>query len=274
MKRILSTIAMVAVLCAANAQKVSETVTLYGKEQLNGFTINIHDVAHDIVEGAIVDKFENNMNLKGKKNKGYHVYMNQPCPTFGESRYDIYFTTQEVGKKKNRSVQVTLVVSTGNQNCITYSNDPRTARNITYFLENLDKDVQAYAIKLKIDELKAKIATLEKERESLTKEQTKITDKLNKTNDNIKDASSQIITKNAEITQLQEKYTESHDPAIKEQIAKTTKETQTLQKSQTSMRKSLLGMNNDLEKVRKKIGINENNIEKTRKELKEVESKR
>ena len=260
-------------MCTINAQKVNETVALYGKEQLNGFATNIYDVPLDVVEGAIVEKFENNLNLKGKKNKGYHIYLNQPCQTFGEARYDIYFTTQEVGKKKNKSVQITLVVSTGNQNCITYSNDPRTARNISYFLENINTDIQAYATKLKIAELNTLLSNLEKERSSLEKEQIKIQDKLNKTNDEIKNTSNEIEAKTTEMTRLQEKYTNSHDPEIKNLISKNAKETQTLQKSQSSLRKSLLGLNNDLDKVRKKIIANEKSVEQTRHELKEMEKK-
>lgn len=274
MKKIFSILLLVAAFCPVFAQKVNETVALYGKEQLNGFTINIYNAPIDVVEGALVDKFENQFGMKGKKNKNYHVYQNYACPTFGEAKYDIYFTTQEVGKKKNRSVQVTLIVSTGNQNCITYANDPRTARNITTFLENFNNDVEAYAIKLKIDELNGQLAALDKERKSLEKEQSKIMDKLNKTNDEIKETANQVEAKTAEMTRLQEKYTSSHDPEVKSQIDKTAKDTQSLQKSQSNMQKSLLKLNNDLQKLNKKLDATVKNQEKTNAELREVERKR
>lgn len=270
MKKLLSVLVLVGIAFFVSAQHVSETVTLYGKEQLHGFTITIPDATSEIAEGAMVQKLENDYRLKGKKNKGYHTYMSQSCSVFGDQNYDIYFTTKDVGKKKNRSAQVIFVVSTGNQNCITMAKDPITARSIMSFLENFKTDVDIYKVDLKIDELNKQLETLNKEKQSLEKEQIKIKDKLTKTNADLQQTTRDIEVKNSDITKLQAEYTTTHNPETKYLIDKTAKEAQTLQKSQTSMRKSLLNLNNNLQKVGKKIDENAREIDKVSRELTKV----
>ena len=252
MKKLFAFLTLVLVFGSLSAQRVNETVTLFGKEQLSGFTTNITEATPEIVEQALANKLEKDFLLKGSKKKGYYVYMNQPCPAFGEARYDLYFTTTEVGKKKNKSTQVTLVVSTGHQNCITFSNDPRTSRNIVSFLESLSGDVEAYKRTLRINELKGAIESLEKDRVSLEKDQEKVQDKVKKTNEEMQANVAKVEAKTAEIAKLQENYSETHNPTVKEQISKAAKEKQSLQKSQSSMQKSLLKMNENLHKNDKK----------------------
>lgn len=252
MKKFFTLMALTFVLCSLSAQKVNETVTLFGKDQLTGFTTNISQATPEIVEQTLANKLEKEFLLKGSKKKGYFVYMNQPCPAFGEARYDLYFTTAEIGKKNNKSTQVTLVVSTGNQNCITFANDPRTSRSIVSFLESLPNDVEAYKKILRINELKEAIETLEKDQASLEKDQEKVKEKINKTNEEMQANVAQVEAKSAEISTLQENYTQTHNPTIKEQISKAAKEKQTLQKSQSGMQKSLLKLNEDLHKNDKK----------------------
>lgn len=271
MKKILVLLTLVSVLCSLSAQKVNETVIMYGKDQLTGFTTNIAQASPEIVEQALANKLEKDFALKGSKKKGYYVYLNQPCPSFGEARYDLYFMASEVGKKKNRSTQINLVVSTGNQNCITFANDPRTSRNIVTFLENLQTDVDKYNNTLKISELTTLIDNLDKDRLSLEKDQEKVKDKINKTNNDMQVNIAQVDAKTAEISKLQENYTQTHNPTIKEQISKAAKEKQTLQKSQSNMQKNLLKMNEDLHKNNKKRDELIKLIEEKRAELQKLQ---
>ena len=159
-QKMIALLAIVSVFCSVSAQRVNETVTLFGKDQLQGFTINIDNYSIDVVDGAMANIFENQYKLKGSKKKGYHVYENQQCSAFGDARYDIYFTTTEIGKKNNKSVQVTLVVSNGNMNCITFTNDPRTSRNIVNFLEKFPRDVESYNTTLRIQSLENELTKL------------------------------------------------------------------------------------------------------------------
>lgn len=252
MKKLFALLTLVFVLGSLSAQKVNETVTMFGKDQLTGFTTNISQATPEIVEQTLANKFEKDFLLKGSKKKGYYVYLNQPCPIFGEARYDLYFTTAEVGKKKNKSTQVTLVVSTGNQNCVSFSNDPRTSRNVVAFLESLSSDVDAYKKVLRINELKETLQSLEKDQVSLEKDQEKVKDKISKTTGEMDANVAQVEAKTIEISKLQENYTQTHNATVKDQISKAAKEKQTLQKSQSSMQKSLLKLNEDLHKNDKK----------------------
>ena len=243
MKKILALVVFASAFCSLSAQKVNETVVLYGKEQIKGFTINIYDNSPEIVAGALADKFETQYKLKGSKKKGYQVYENQTCDAFGDARYDIYFTTAEVGKKKDKTTQVILVVSTGNLNCVTFSNDPRTSRNIVVFLENLPKDIESYKIKLRIEELRNNLNSLNKERQSLLKEQTKLQEKRNTTDEEIKRLTSQL----EQTTNVDEK--------------------QSLQKSLQSSEKSLLSLNEKLYKINVKLETHKKNIDSAQNEL-------
>ena len=271
MKKTIALLVFVSVLGSLSAQKVNETVVLFGKDQLQGFTINISDATPAIVEGAMIDKMQNQLGLKGSKKKGFFVVENQPCHSFGEARYDIYFTTAEVGKKKDMKTQLTLVVSNGNFNCITFTNDPRTSRNIVAFLESFPKDVEAYKTKLRIAELKDQLTKLNKERQSLEKNQTKIQDKINVTTDEVKRLSEQLDKKNQEIETLQDNYNNSLDPSLQEQISAAMKEKQTIQKTHASSQKSLVKMNDDLRKNKTKLEDNQKEIEKAEAELKSLE---
>ena len=243
MKKVFALVFLASVFCSLSAQKVNETVVLYGKEQIKGFTINIYDNSPEIVEGALVDKFETQYKLKGSKKKGYHVYENQSCDAFGDARYDIYFTTTEVGKKKDKTTQVVLVVSTGNLNCITFSNDPRSSRNIVAFLENLNKDIEAYKIKLRIEELRNNLNNLNKDRQSMLKDQTKLQEKRNVTDEEVKRLTEQIEqTSNVE-------------------------EKESLQKNLKSAQKSLQSLDEKLYKLGVKLETNQKDTDSAQKEL-------
>lgn len=272
MKKIATFLALVCAVCSLSAQKVNETVIMYGKDQLKGFTINIDNASANIVNDAIAYKFSNAYGLKGSKKKGFQVYENQNCSAFGDARYDIYYTTNEIGKKKNQITQVTLVVSTGNLNCVTFSNDPRTSRSIVLFMEGLNHDVEAYKTKLRIEELKEELASLEKERQSLEKDKQKVLDKLESTNSEIKQVSESIEKKNTEFQMLQDKYNQSNDPAVSEQISAVVKEKQTLEKSYSSLQKSLLNLNKELSKITTKLQTNAQTTEEKKAELEKLQN--
>lgn len=267
MKKIATFLVLACAVCTLSAQKASETVIMFGKEQLHGFTINIDNTAANIIDDAIAYKLESQYGLKGSKKKGFHVYENQKCIAFGEARYDIYYTTNEVGKKNNKSTQVTLVVTTGNMNCVTFSNDPRTSRNIVTFMEGLPNDVEAYKTKLRIETLKNDLANLEKERQGLEKDKQKVLDKIESTNSEITRVTSEIEKKTSDLETMKGQYSQNHDEALAGQISAAEKEKLNLQKSQTNLQKSLLNLNNDLAKITSKLETNARTTEEKKAEL-------
>lgn len=270
MKKVFALFALVSVICTVSAQRVNETVTMFGKEQLSGFTINIDNTTADVVADALADHLESQYSLKGSNKKGYRAYENQPCSAFGEARYDIYFTTNNIGKKKNPSTQVTLVVTTGNMNCITFANDPRTARNIVTFLESFPEHVQSYKTTLRIKQLENQLANLNKERESIEKDIQKVKDKIAKNNDEAKNTTDRIEKLTADIEKMQDQFNKNHDAALKDQIATAVKDKKTLQKSQSNTQKTLLSLNGDIVKLNKKLDDNAKAIEECEKELKSL----
>jgi len=271
MKKVFALLAFVSVLCSVSAQRVNETVTLFGKDQINGFTINVDNAPANIVADALANKFETKYSLKGSNKKGFRVYESQPCSAFGDARYDIYFTTTTVGKKNNQSTQVILVVTNGNMNCITFSNDPRTSRNIVMFLENLPNDVEAYKTQLRIEQLKNELANLKKERENLEKNRAKANDKVASSNEEAKRTTDQIEKLTADIEKMQDEFNNSHDPALQEQISKAVKDKQTLQKTQSNIQKNLLNLNNEIVKLNSKLDTNAKETASREEELKKLQ---
>lgn len=271
MKKIVALFAFVSVLCSLSAQRVNETVTMFGKDQLQGFTINVSNAPANIVADALADKFENQFSLKGSNKKGFRVYENQTCKAFGDAHYDIYFNTNTVGKKNSQYTQVTLVVTNGNLNSITFSNDPRTSRNIVMFLENLPNDVEAYKIKLRIEQLKNELANLKKERENLEKNRVKTNDKIATTSEEAKKTTDQIQKLTAEIEKMQDQFNTNQDPTLKEQIDKANKDKQALLKTQSSTQKTLLNLNDDIVKLNSKLDTNAKETANRETELKTLE---
>ena len=77
MKKIFALFAFIGVLCSVSAQKVNETVTMFGKDQLTGFTVNIDNASPEIVAAAMANKFEKEFFMKGSllhfPAKGNHI---------------------------------------------------------------------------------------------------------------------------------------------------------------------------------------------------------
>ncbi len=271
MKKIIALFVFVGVLGSLSAQKVNETVTVFGKDQLTGFTTNVDNGDDKTVADAMAYIFESKYSMKGSNKKGFRVYESYPCSAFGDARYDIYFTTATVGKKKNQTTQVTLVVSNGNMNCITFGNDPRTSRNIVMFLESLPNEVEAYKTKLRIEQLKSELTALNKERESLEKDRMKANDKINNANDEIKKTTDQLEAKTAQIERLQEKFNNNHEASVQEEISVAVKEKESLQKSQSNLQKSLLKLNEEIVNLNKKLETNAKTTEEKEAELKKLQ---
>ena len=271
MKKFFILFALASLFCSVSAQKVNETVVLFGKDQLKGFTINVNNAPTNIVSDALANKFESQYSLKGSNKKGFHVYEGQACSAFGDARYDIYFTTETIGKKKNQYTQVTLVVSNGNMNCITFANDPRTSRNIVMFLENLPNDVEAYKIKLRIEQLKGELTKLKKERETLEKDRVKTNDKIAKANEEAKMTTDQLQKLTADIERMQDEFNKTQDPILQEKIAKAVKDKQTLQKTQSNIQKNLVNLNNDIVKLNQKLETNAKETQARETELKQLQ---
>ena len=105
----------------------------------------------------------------------------------------------------------------------------------------------------------------------MKKDQEKAKQKATKMNEDMQLNVAQVEAKTAEIAKLQENYNQTHNESIKEQISTAAKEKQTLQKSQNSMQKSLLKLNEEVHKTDVKLEDNMKTLEKKRAELQQLQ---
>lgn len=204
MKKLLFVFAIVCTCATLSAQKVQESVIDFGKQQIAGYLVNVPSASVDLVDGAFKEKLEKEFSLKSSKENGFRAYINQNMPAFGQENYDIYYKVSEFGKKKNKTTQLTLIVSSGNMNAITSQTNPETAEKIKSFLNNFITYVEEYAKQQEINALQDQLAKLESEKASLEKEQQKINkqiEKLKKENDKVQ---KDLDNKSTEIKKLQE----------------------------------------------------------------------
>ncbi|MCQ2283919.1 MAG: hypothetical protein MJZ57_03340 [Bacteroidales bacterium] len=173
MKKLFILLAIVCAGTALSAQKVQESVIDFGKQQVPGYLVNIQNASVDLVESAFKEKLEKEYGLKGTKESGFRAYINQNLKYIGPDNYDIYFTVGEFGKKKNKTTQLTVIVSTGNMNAITTQNNPDVADKIMKFLSDFVSYVQEYSMQQQINALNDQLSKLNNEKSGLEKDQAK-----------------------------------------------------------------------------------------------------
>lgn len=201
-----------AIVCATiclSAQNVKESTINFGKEQLQGYLLDVSSANVDLTESALRDKFEKQYNLKASKENGFRAYLNQAFAPFGTQNFDIYFNVSEYGKKKHKTTQVALIVCSGNHNAITSSNHPETAMEIKNFLVNFVKYIDDYVANQEIAALEAQIAKLNKDLKDLNGNQDKLTKQLNKLNKEIEENNTKISDKEKEIKKVEEELNQA-----------------------------------------------------------------
>ena len=196
MKKLLFLIATVCLVSFASAQTVKESTVAFNKTQVNGYLANINGYTMDVVDLAMRTKLEKDFGLRASKEGSYRAYLNQPCSVFGPDNYDIYYQVSEFGKNKNKTTQVSFILSSGNMNTITSGNNPEIARRVKIFLEDFLATVPTFATSQQLEALEAELAKLQSEKEKLDKEIAKNNKSIEKANKQI-----QKINKNIEKSQ-------------------------------------------------------------------------
>ena len=204
MKRLVLLAFVVALTTTAFAQTAKETMVNMGKQQLAGYIIDIPGADVKTVDAAFRDKLEKQYNLKASSESGFHAYLNQPFKPFGTENYDMYFTVNEFGKKKNKTSQLALIVCSGNMNTITSQNNPATADYVKVFLRDFVSYVQEYVAKQNIKEMEKQLSKLNKELKVLEKNKNKINKQIEKLNKELDKNAKDIAEKEKEIKDLKE----------------------------------------------------------------------
>ena len=197
------------------------TIKMTKKMQVAGYSVNMTSVDAETIEAALKNKFEKDNKMKGSKGDGgYRAYLAQPFADFGTANYDIYWKAEKVGKKNNASVDIKMIVSSGNMNTITSQNDPETAARVKIFLTDFVKYVNDFSLNQELNTLNAQLEKLNGEKASLLDKQTKsekdieqLQNQLEKEQKEIEGYKKQISDKDASIKEL-----ENQIHAVKKQL--------------------------------------------------------
>ena len=158
------------VLFAQSAQSVSID---YNKTRVPGVSIVIAGYSADFVQSALTYRLEKVAGLKGTNSKGFRLYQAQNFHDFGTSKYDIY-TYVNSGSKKTQAVTLNLMVSKGNENFVSPTDDPELTQKMKEFLTEFNNYIKEYDKIQKIDKISASISKLEKTRDSQISDRDKL----------------------------------------------------------------------------------------------------
>ena len=210
---VLAAVLFAAFTVQAQRENVQEaTLKMTKKVHVSGYTVNMTNYDAETIENAMKQKFEKENKLKGSKGDGgFRAYLNQPFAEFGPAQYDIYWRVEEVGKKNNTSLELQMIVSSGNMNAITTRNNPETAAKVKLFLTDFVRYVREYTLNQQINTLNQQLEKLNGEKGNLIDKQTKAEkdieklqkDMESKRND-IETLKKQVSDKDASIKELED----------------------------------------------------------------------
>lgn len=204
MKKIfLCAIALVCFNLVASAQFVKEEVVEFEKVQVSALTVMLPDMNMDIIANALQEHFEKTAGLKSSKTKGYTSYLAQAYPPYGTQNFDIFVKLEETGKKSAKTPKITLLVSKGNNNFISSSNDNETFGNIRRDLESFVVYVKEYEVNQRIIVKNNELQKLVKEKEELSKNQTKLQKSLEDLEKKLKENDKQLQENEKQIKKVE-----------------------------------------------------------------------
>ena len=160
---------------ATYAQTAQSVSVDFNKTRVPGVSIVIAGYDADFVQSALTYRLEKVAGLKGTNSKGFRMYPAQNFLDFGNLKYDIY-TLIEKGTKKDPTVTLNLLVSKGNENFVSPTDDPDLTQKMKDFLTEFNDYMKEYDRVQKIEKLTSLINKLDKDRNSLVSD----TDKLKK----------------------------------------------------------------------------------------------
>ena len=200
MKKLLLFATLFAMAFLANAQVPTEQTITFEKKAVQGVTVVVDGYTVDVVAEALKNRFEKTSSLKGKKGKsGYYNYLNQTFLDFSPKNLDIYTLVEVDGKRKSGQVAVSILVSTGNQNFISSTNDAETFEKVKRFLTAFNAYLKEYDTNKKIAEQRVVLSGLEKDREKMSAEVDKWKKQINELEAQSLKREKELEAKNAEI---------------------------------------------------------------------------
>ncbi len=133
------------------------------------------------VQAVLEDKIAKATNSKAKNYKGLRQFSGVRYREISNSTLDIYFEVSQAGKGEANQSQVTVFLSSGNENFLDSRDYPDEIYNTRRMLEGLELEVNIYEMKLAIGEQEKVIANAIKTQEKLVKDSVALEVKLAET---------------------------------------------------------------------------------------------
>ncbi len=205
MKKVTLILSFVLFLAAfAFAQSVQEQQVTFNKEQAPGYVIKSNYSA-EAINGAITQKWEKGLGLKAGKEAGYKAFLAQKFPTISDQTLDVYVGTKETGKKNAKVTEVTLLVSTGNNNFVSSYNNPEMAERIKIALAEVVDYAGVYSKEQAVILNNNSINKLTAEQQKLESDKQKLQKQLNELDKKIADKKLEIEKLQNDNNKLQQK---------------------------------------------------------------------
>jgi len=186
------------------AQSVQEQQVTFEKTQVPGYVVRTNYSA-DIVNGAVTQKWEKGFGLKASKVSGYKAFLAQKLQTISDQNLDVYVMAKETGKKNAKVTEVTVLVSTGNNNFVSSYNNPDMSAKIKAAVADLIAFTAVYAVEQAVTLNNNNINKLNSEVQKLESEKQKLQKQLNDVDKKINDKKVEIEKLQNDNTKLQQK---------------------------------------------------------------------
>ncbi len=138
----------------------------FSKDGAKPSVTNDYIYSEKTVTKAIDDKFEK-MGYKGKDNKGFTVYRGVNLPALSGGPYDLYFKVDRNGKRSDENATVYMLMSKGNEQFISETDDNRLVNEAKTYLDSLTNDIVAYDLEQQISKEEDELKKAEKKYENL-----------------------------------------------------------------------------------------------------------
>lgn len=157
------------------AQTAQNTMVEFNKATVPAVNISIANYDVETVRDALKARLERMGGLKGSSSKGFTLYADQVFVNFDPAKkFDIY-TKIDAGSKKDNHVLITLMVSLGNENFISVTENPELNQKMLDFLTDfVANSLKDFDVVKKTTDLTAALDKMEKEHKTLVSERDKL----------------------------------------------------------------------------------------------------
>ncbi len=135
-----------------------------------------YDYPADLVTEAIREHLRSE-GVRASVRKGVISSMGVTYPALQSSVIDLYFMVKEKGRKGRGGSTVYMLLSRGRDNFISADGDPETGHRAVVYLVNLRRDIETYALRQQIEDVKKSVDRKSGSYKGLLKDKRKLESK-------------------------------------------------------------------------------------------------